>query len=270
MGGKTYRAIFWGGGETYHRVRLQNQFWRPHKVTFAWSVPVSSKENNRAKTNGGGKRIIGGGGGVQNRFWEGVLWYVFPSPEFSTPLCFSLNSRLKTSISLENANLDLQNSPWKKKIGPWWVAHLQFSLSLDIFNPGGRSWIFSIFRPLIRVASRHLGASPGPLGCDSFFSRQFCSADVPPHKGPSCENCPKPMIGIWFLWQTVSTETGTAQNVTRTNCSQSWTWPSWLIQCTFCSAIFFTEERLGFQLRVHAQTPSIVYELAPSILGNLC
>ena len=56
---------------------------------FAWSVPVSSKENNRAKTNGGGKRIIGGGG-VQNRFWEGVLWYVFPSPEFSTPLCFSL------------------------------------------------------------------------------------------------------------------------------------------------------------------------------------
>ena len=58
---------------------------------FAWSEPVSSKENNRAKTNeGGGKRIIGGG--VQNRFWEGVLWYVFPSPEFSTPLCFSLRS----------------------------------------------------------------------------------------------------------------------------------------------------------------------------------
>ena len=54
---------------------------------FAWFVPVSSKENNRAKTNGGGKRIIGGGG-VQNRFWEGALWYVFPSPEFSTPLCF--------------------------------------------------------------------------------------------------------------------------------------------------------------------------------------
>ena len=59
---------------------------------FAWSVPVSSKENNRAKTNGGGggKRIIGGG--VQNRLWEGVLWCVFPSPEFSTPLCFSLKN----------------------------------------------------------------------------------------------------------------------------------------------------------------------------------
>ena len=53
---------------------------------FAWSVPVSSKENNRAKTNGGGKRIIGGG--VQNCFWEGVLWYVFPSPEFSNPPLF--------------------------------------------------------------------------------------------------------------------------------------------------------------------------------------
>ena len=56
---------------------------------FAWSVPVSSKENNRAKTNGGwGERYHRWG--VQNRFWEGVVWYVFPSPEFSIPLCFSL------------------------------------------------------------------------------------------------------------------------------------------------------------------------------------
>ena len=59
---------------------------------FVWSVPVSSKENNRAKTNGGGQRIIGGG--VQNRFWEGVLWYVFPSPEFSTPFCPKHHLRL--------------------------------------------------------------------------------------------------------------------------------------------------------------------------------
>ena len=36
---------------------LQNQFWR---VGFVWSVPVSSKENDRAW----GKRIMGGG--VQN------------------------------------------------------------------------------------------------------------------------------------------------------------------------------------------------------------
>ena len=37
---------------------------------------------------GGGERTIGGG--VQNSFWGGVLRYVFPSPESSTPLCFSL------------------------------------------------------------------------------------------------------------------------------------------------------------------------------------
>ena len=57
---------------------------------FAWSMPVSSKENNRAKTNGGGVKTYHRWGGVQNRFWEGVLWYVFPPSEFSTPLCFSL------------------------------------------------------------------------------------------------------------------------------------------------------------------------------------
>ena len=88
-GGQNVSCDF-GGGKRTIECALQNQFWRPQKVGFAWSVRVSSKENNRAKTNWGGKRIIGGG--VQkNRFWEGVLWYVFPSPEFSTPLCSSLN-----------------------------------------------------------------------------------------------------------------------------------------------------------------------------------
>ena len=54
---------------------------------FASSVPASSKETTgRKQTGGGGKRIIGGG--VQHRFWEGVLWYVFPSPEFSHPPLF--------------------------------------------------------------------------------------------------------------------------------------------------------------------------------------
>ena len=63
MGGQNVSCDFGGGNRT-----LQNQFWGPQKVGFAWSVPVSSKENNRAKTSGGGKRIIGGV--VQNRFWE--------------------------------------------------------------------------------------------------------------------------------------------------------------------------------------------------------
>ena len=53
---------------------------------FDWSVPVSSKEKNRAKTNGGGKRIIGGG--VQNRFWEGGLWCVSPPLSFPPPFVF--------------------------------------------------------------------------------------------------------------------------------------------------------------------------------------
>ena len=35
----------------------------------------------------GGGLVIGGGGGPK-LFWEGVLWYVFPSPELSTSLCF--------------------------------------------------------------------------------------------------------------------------------------------------------------------------------------
>ena len=53
------------------------------------------KTTGREQTGGGGgNRIIGGG--VQNRFWGGVWWYVFPSPEFSTPLCFSLNYLGKT------------------------------------------------------------------------------------------------------------------------------------------------------------------------------
>ena len=62
MGGQNVSCDFLGGKRTIE-CALQNQFWRPDKAGFAWSVPVSSKENNRAKTNGGGggKRIIGGG-----------------------------------------------------------------------------------------------------------------------------------------------------------------------------------------------------------------
>ena len=44
---------------------------------------------------------------------------------------------IEKSISLENFNPDLQNSP--QKIGVCWVARLKFSISLEDFNPGGRS-----------------------------------------------------------------------------------------------------------------------------------
>ena len=36
---------------------LQNQFLRPQKVGFVWSVLVSSKENDRARTNGAGENV---------------------------------------------------------------------------------------------------------------------------------------------------------------------------------------------------------------------
>ena len=45
-------------------------------------------------------------------------------------------------------NLDLQNSPQKKRV--WRVARLKFSISLENFNPGGRSWIFFNL-PALRV-----------------------------------------------------------------------------------------------------------------------
>ena len=49
-GGKTYRCDFGGGGGGKRAIKhpLQNQFWRPQKVGFVWSVPVSSKENDIA------------------------------------------------------------------------------------------------------------------------------------------------------------------------------------------------------------------------------
>ena len=88
-GGAKRIVRFWGGGgKRTIKHPVQNQFWRPQKVGFVWSVPVSSKENDIARTKGGGNRIISGG--VQNRFWGGDLWYVYPSPEFSPPpLLFS-------------------------------------------------------------------------------------------------------------------------------------------------------------------------------------
>ena len=46
--GKTHRAILGRVGKRTIKCPLQTQFWRPQKVGFVWSVPVSSKENNIA------------------------------------------------------------------------------------------------------------------------------------------------------------------------------------------------------------------------------
>ena len=59
---------------------------------FAWSVPASSKENNRAKTNEGGRRIIGRGG-PKTVFGKGFYGMFSPPLSFPPPLCFSLIKR---------------------------------------------------------------------------------------------------------------------------------------------------------------------------------
>ena len=89
-GGQNVSCDF-GGGKRTIKHPIQNQFWRPQKVGFVWSVPVSSKENDIAWTKGGGgNRIISGGGGPKPLLgWD--LWYVPPPPWVFPPLCFSLN-----------------------------------------------------------------------------------------------------------------------------------------------------------------------------------
>ena len=72
---------------------------------FAWSVPVASKENNRAKTNGGGKRIIGGGG-PKTVFGEGFYGMFSPPLSFPPPLFFSENRLVrKSAVFCENLRL---------------------------------------------------------------------------------------------------------------------------------------------------------------------
>ena len=77
-----------GGGECTIECPLQN-FGGLRKRDLSDLCPFPPKKMTWREQMGVGKRIIGGGG-VRNRFWGGVLRYVFPSPEFSTPPCFSL------------------------------------------------------------------------------------------------------------------------------------------------------------------------------------
>ena len=47
-GGGAKRIVRVWGGERTIKCPLQNQFWRPQKMGFVWSAPVSSKEHDRA------------------------------------------------------------------------------------------------------------------------------------------------------------------------------------------------------------------------------
>ena len=49
-GGGRKRSVRFGGGGGKRTIKcpLQTQLWRPQKVGFVWSVPVSCKENDIA------------------------------------------------------------------------------------------------------------------------------------------------------------------------------------------------------------------------------
>ena len=48
MGGKPYHAVLGVGWETYYRARPPKPVWRAEKVGLVWSVPVPTKENDKA------------------------------------------------------------------------------------------------------------------------------------------------------------------------------------------------------------------------------
>ena len=58
-------------------------------MDFSGLCPFPLRKRTGRKTKGGGRE--------KTIMWKGVLWYVFPSPEFSTTLCFSLMNR-KTKL----------------------------------------------------------------------------------------------------------------------------------------------------------------------------
>ena len=87
MGGRNLSCdLGWGGGKRTIEGALKNQFWRPQKVGFGWSVPVSSKENDRGVNEWGGERVISGGSKAV--FGEGFYDMFSPPPEFSNPPLF--------------------------------------------------------------------------------------------------------------------------------------------------------------------------------------
>ena len=68
----------------------------------------------------------------------------FLSPRLDFPEMFILAWKMKSWAS---------EFP-HQKIGVWWAARLKFSTTLESFNPGGRSWNFSIFGPLCSRVGR--------------------------------------------------------------------------------------------------------------------
>ena len=86
-GGAKCIVRFWGGGgKRTMKCPLQTQFLRPQKVGFVWSVPVSCKENDIARTEGGESYHKWG---VQNCLGEGLYGMFSPPLSFPPVLVFS-------------------------------------------------------------------------------------------------------------------------------------------------------------------------------------
>ena len=113
-GGKTYRSFV--GGETYYTVPPQKPLWRPQKVGFVWSVPVSFKEMTW-------REQMGGGGQMYHR-WRGPkpflgrgFWYVFPPLSFPPPPLLSLMGCSQCSGKRLQSNETYVGLHRKQKIG---------------------------------------------------------------------------------------------------------------------------------------------------------
>ena len=98
-GGKTYRAIF-GGGGTYHRVPPPKPVLEASEsgiclvcACFLWGKWQGVNKRGRGETYhrwGGPKPFLGIGGAVQNRFWGGRGFMVFHPPLFFSALSLGL------------------------------------------------------------------------------------------------------------------------------------------------------------------------------------
>ena len=91
--GKRIVRVFWGGNvlESAHSKPI---FGGLRKWDLSGLCPFPlTRMTLREQTQGGGKSYHKWG--VQNRFWGGISWYVFPSPEFPPPpFVSSLNEPL--------------------------------------------------------------------------------------------------------------------------------------------------------------------------------
>ena len=106
-----------GGGKCTTERALQTWFGGLRKWDWSGLCPFPLRRTMTGREKGRGNRIIGGG--VQNRFWGGVLWYVFPSPEFSTPFCFSLTNGTRPRSGCVTYEGD-SSSEGKLKYPPFW------------------------------------------------------------------------------------------------------------------------------------------------------